>query len=284
MSRYDHDMHHVYQEEIISTLGVKPEIDPAAEVEQRVAFLYDYAKATGTHGYVLGISGGVDSTLGGRLAQLAAERLRAEGSDPDAKFIAMRLPYGDQRDEHDAKQAIEWMGADERIVINIKGATTSIEAAYLAATGLEISDFNKGNVKARMRMISQYAVAGDRGLLVVGTDHAAENVTGFFTKHGDGAADVIPLSGLNKRQVRQLTEYLGAPENLWSKVPTADLLDADPQRSDESELGLAYDEIDDYLEGKQISDAAAAELEKKWVRSRHKRTTPVDPSDSWWRD
>ncbi|QRV01604.1 ammonia-dependent NAD(+) synthetase [Arcanobacterium phocisimile] len=269
------------QHHIITTLGVRPTIDPVIEVEQRVKFLCDYAKATHTQGFVLGISGGVDSTLAGRLAQLAAERLREQGAQ--AQFIAVRLPYGIQADESDATAAVEWIKPDCSVTINIKEATQAMRGAYETGLGEPITDFNKGNVKARMRMIAQFAIAGDHQLLVIGTDHAAENITGFFTKFGDGAADILPLAGLNKRQVRQLARHLGAPQHLWEKVPTADLLDNNPGRTDEDELGIRYDQIDDYLEGKEIPADIVAKLEQRWTRAQHKRVTPVGPNDIWWR-
>lgn len=143
--------------------------------------------------------------------------------------------------------------------------------------------FNKGNVKARMRMIAQYAVGGQEGLLVIGTDHAAEAVTGFFTKYGDGGADVLPLTGLTKRQGRLLLETLQAPERLYLKKPTADLLDDKPQQTDETELGITYNEIDDYLEGKPVSDQAAEAIEKRYVQSEHKRQVPASMFDDWWK-
>src|SRR5690606_37457700 len=118
-----------------------------------------------------------------------------------------------------------------------------LEREVEAASGDELSDFNRGNIKARMRMVTQYALAGHRRMLVIGTDHAAEAVTGFFTKFGDGAADVITLAGLSKRQGRMLLQQLGAPERLYTKVPTADLLDGRPGRSDEDELGVSYEHI-----------------------------------------
>lgn len=273
--------HHRFQQEVIESTGVKPEIDPAHEVERRVQFLCDYMLATHTRGFVLGISGGADSTLGGRLAQLAVDKLQSEGHE--ATFIAVRLPYGEQADEADAAAAIEWVAAQREVTINIKGATDALADAYSEAMGEELTDYNKGNVKARMRMVAQYAIAGDNNLLVIGSDHGAENVTGYFTKFGDGAADVLPLSGLNKRQIKSILQHLGAPDPLWQKVPTADLLDGQPLRTDEDELGVTYEEIDDYLEGKKISEAAAANIEQKWVRGRHKRTTPVELNDTWWR-
>lgn len=269
------------QRTIVREMGVKPEIDPAAEVAARVGFLKDYLRATGTRGFVLGISGGLDSSLAGRLAQLATEELVAEGHP--ASFIAVRLPYGKQQDEADAQAAMGFIGADVERTLNIRDAVDGLEDAYALASGIPVTDFNKGNVKARMRMIAQYALAGDNNMLVIGTDHGAESVVGFFTKFGDGGADVLPLYGLNKRQNRQLLQYLGAPEPIWAKVPTADLLDGAPLRTDEDELGISYEHIDDYLEGRPVPDEAAARLESMYLRSRHKRTTPVVPADTWWR-
>ena len=185
------------QASIINEMGVKPQIDPAAEVERRVAFLTEYLRSTGANGFVLGISGGVDSTLAGRLAQLAVQKVRAEGGD--AHFVAVRLPHGVQHDEADAAAAMEWIGADREMTINIKGAADALRHEFASAAGHETSDFNAGNIKARLRMVAQYAIGGDEGLLVIGTDHAAESTVGFFTKFGDGGADILPLYGLNKR-------------------------------------------------------------------------------------
>lgn len=133
-------------------------------------------------------------------------------------------------------------------------------------------------------MIAQFAVAGELHLIVIGTDHAAEAVTGFYTKFGDGAADVTPLAGLTKGQGAQLLQHLGAPERLYLKVPTADLLDGMPGRPDEVELGIAYADIDAYLVGEEVPEEAAERIEGYFLRSRHKRAMPVAPSDTWWRE
>ncbi|WP_431710897.1 ammonia-dependent NAD(+) synthetase [Glutamicibacter uratoxydans] len=270
------------QAEIINELGVKAQIDPAEEIRQRVKFLKDYLRVTGAAGFTLGISGGVDSTLGGKLAQLAAEELRAEGQQ--ATFVAVQLPHGVQQDAADAQAAVDFIAPDEQYTVNIAPAVQALDDAVTEAGYQQLSDFNRGNVKARMRMIVQYALAGDRRMLVIGTDHAAEAVTGFFTKHGDGGVDLVPLAGLNKRQNQALLRELGAPEHLWAKVPTADLLDDQPQRTDEDELGLRYEQIDDYLEGKPIAEEAAELLERRFLLSRHKRAVPATPADTWWRD
>ena len=268
------------QAQIIQEMGVKPQIDPAEEVKRRVDFLCDYLESTGTKGFVLGISGGVDSTLAGRLCQLAVEELSNRGTDAD--FVAVRLPYRVQADEDDAQAALRFIRPKTSWSFDVEPATTGVENEYRQTTGVDISDFSKGNVKARIRMVAQYALAGDKGLLVVGTDHAAESTTGFFTKFGDGGADLLPLFGLNKRQIRQIARHLGADERVWSKTPTADLLDATPGRLDEDELGLSYDVIDDYLEGRDVEDEQAEAIERRFLITRHKRTTPVTLLDRWW--
>ncbi|WP_160031677.1 ammonia-dependent NAD(+) synthetase [Paenibacillus sp. An7] len=270
------------QQEINESLHVKPVIVPKDEIRERVDFLKDYCKKAGAKGYVLGISGGQDSTLAGRLAQLAAESLRQEGYE--AKFTAIRLPYGTQKDEADAQEALKFIQPDDTLVFNIEEPVNALVSAYSSSTGEELGDFHKGNVKARMRMIAQYAVGGERQSLVIGTDHAAEAITGFFTKFGDGGADIVPLTGLTKGQGRELLKELGAPERLYLKTPTADLLDNKPLQADETELGIKYDTLDDFLTGKQIDPASAAKIEQRYHITKHKRELPATPFDQWWKE
>lgn len=269
------------QSAIIAELGSVPEVDPAGEIESRVAFLVEYATTTSASGFVLGISGGQDSSLAGRLCQLAVERLRSEGRD--AEFIAVRLPYGVQHDEDDAQLALGFISPDRTVTFNVKRGVDGFFDEYADAVGDRMTDFTKGNVKARARMVSQYAIAGQRSLLVVGTDHAAEALTGFFTKFGDGGADILPLSGLTKRQGKALLRHLDAPARLYEKAPTADLLDETPGQTDEANLGLTYEEIDDYLEGREVAVDVAEAIETRFLSTRHKRAVPVTPSDDWWR-
>lgn len=266
------------QARIIHDLNVQPSIDPAEQVRMRIDFLKEYLVATGAKGFVLGISGGQDSSLAGRLCQLASEEL-GDGYE----FVAVRLPYSVQADEEDAQLALSFIKPDRSVTFNIKRGVDGFEVEYLDATGAEMLDFTKGNVKARSRMVAQYALAGQSSLLVVGTDHAAEAVTGFFTKFGDGGADILPLSGLTKRQGRALLEHLSAPERLYLKAPTADLLDHTPGQTDEANLGLSYTQIDDYLEGHDIEPAVAEAIEARFLATRHKRAVPVTPFENWWR-
>ena len=272
-----------YQEEIINALGVNSQIDPQAEVTKRVQFICDFLQTTKMKALVLGISGGQDSGLAGRLSQLAVEKLREETGDNEYQFIAVRLPYGEQADESDAMFAInDFIKPDKIMRVNIKAATDAMVAS-LNEAGTPISDFNKGNIKARERMIVQYAIGGENKGAVVGTDHAAEAVTGFYTKFGDGGADITPLSGLDKRQGKALLQYLGAPAKLYDKTPTADLEEDKPMRPDEEALGVRYDEIDDYLEGREVSPAAAEKIEGWYRRTQHKRHLPIAPYDTWWK-
>jgi NAD+ synthase len=271
------------QQEIIQELGVVPSIDAKAEIRKSIEFLKAYLqKNPFLKTFVLGISGGQDSTLAGRLAQLTMEEMRSETSDPNYQFIAIRLPYGEQADEEDAKKAIEFIKPDITLRVNIKAAVDA-QVAAVEEAGLSISDFNKGNIKARQRMITQYAIAGEKAGAVLGTDHAAENITGFFTKFGDGGADLLPLFRLNKRQGRQLLQELGAPEALYQKVPTADLEDGKPMIADEVALGVTYDEIDDYLEGKTVSPNAQQTIENWWRKTQHKRHLPISIFDDFWK-
>lgn len=266
------------QKQIIDYEKVKPQIEPEAEIKRSVNFLQDFLLQNHLQTLVLGISGGQDSTLAGRLCQIAVEQLRQKTDQQQYQFVAVRLPYGKQADESDALAALSWIKPDQVMRVDIKPAVDATVAS-IENNKLEISDFNKGNIKARQRMIVQYAIAGDLKGCVVGTDHAAENVTGFYTKYGDGAADLTPLFRLNKRQGRQLLAALGAPAPLYTKVPTADLEDQRPGLSDEAALGVSYEDIDNYLEGQEISAQAAQQIETWYQKTAHKRRLPYTVFD-----
>ncbi|MBC2908010.1 ammonia-dependent NAD(+) synthetase [Streptomyces cupreus] len=267
------------QQEIARELKVPAAFETTREIERRVAFLADQLTTTGLRSLVLGISGGVDSLTAGRLCQLAVERVRATGRA--AAFFAMRLPYGVQADEKDARLALEFIRPDQVLTVDVRPASDAALEALLAAGTVfpdaHSQDFALGNIKARQRMIAQYAVAGAHGGLVVGTDHAAEAVSGFFTKFGDGAADVVPLTGLTKRRVRAVAQALGAPSELVRKTPTADLETLAPGRPDEEALGVTYDDIDDLLEGKPVDEAAHATIVRRYRLTEHKRRLPIAP-------
>lgn len=271
------------QQEIIQALGVKPTINAEEEVHRSVDFLKSYLKTYPfLRSLVLGISGGQDSTLAGKLCQTAISELRQETGDASYQFIAVRLPYGVQADEQDCQDAIEFIKPDRVLTVNIKGAVLASEQA-LREAGIELSDFIRGNEKARERMKAQYSIAGMTKGVVVGTDHAAEAVTGFFTKYGDGGTDINPIFRLNKRQGKQLLASLGCPEHLYKKAPTADLEDDRPSLPDEAALGVTYENIDDYLEGKTLDAGTAQIIEGWYVKTEHKRRPPITVFDDFWK-
>lgn len=272
----------VNQQTIIRDLHVKESIDPKEEIRLRINFLKDYLLKTGAKGYVLGISGGQDSTLAGKLAQMAVEELNKERNETYT-FIGVRLPYGKQFDEHDAGKAMDFISPSMAFTVNIQPAVDQAQEAVEKATGRKLTDFQKGNTKARERMKVQYDLGAMYQCLVIGTDIAAEAITGYFTKYGDGASDIQPLYGLSKRQGKQLLAALDAPKELYEKVPTADLESEQPGLPDEQALGLTYDEIDDFLEGKDVDPDVASRLIQMYKQSRHKRNVPVTMYDQWWK-
>ncbi|MBF6624896.1 NAD(+) synthase [Stutzerimonas stutzeri] len=271
------------QQQIAVALNVCPPFEGPeavqAEIDRRVAFIQGCLRESGLKTLVLGISGGVDSTTAGMLAQRAVEGMRAAGEGDDYRFIAVRLPYQVQHDEDEAQLAVDTISPDECHTVNIGAAVLGLSRATEALEPLADSsrDFVLGNTKARMRMVAQYTIANARQGLVIGTDHAAEAVMGFFTKFGDGACDLTPLAGLVKGQVREIAAALGAPQQLVHKVPTADLEELEPGKPDEVAHGVTYQDIDAFLQGFEVSDEVARIIIDTYDKSQHKRELPKEP-------
>ncbi len=264
------------QQRIIEALHVKSHFDPAVDTREIIDFIKAYTKEFSfIKTLVLGISGGQDSTLLGKLAQIAVDELNSEVETTTYEFIAVLLPYGEQQDRKDVLDALEFINPSRTVEVNVKDAVDA-SVKGLNEAGVYINDFVKGNEKARERMKVQYSIAAHTSGIVLGSDHAAESITGFFTKFGDGAADITPLTGLNKRQGRQILEYLEAPEHLYLKVPTADLESDKPMQADEEALGVSYDAIDDFLEGKEVSKKDYDTIIGHYRRASHKRELPYN--------
>ncbi|MCJ8320660.1 MAG: ammonia-dependent NAD(+) synthetase [Colwellia sp.] len=267
------------QQLIIAEMKVLPVIDVQFEISRRINFIKRQLTNSTLKTLVLGISGGVDSSTCGRLAQLAINELNQENTNQQYQFIAVRLPYDVQADEDDAQLAVNFIQPSKCLTTNIQNGANGIHDEVLAALesvgALQQSesqvDFSKGNVKARVRMVTQYHIAGIVGGLVLGTDHSAENITGFFTKWGDGACDLAPLFGLSKRQVREIAKTLGAPNSLVVKAPTADLEELAPGKKDEDALGISYDQLDDFLEGRLVPQAVNDLIINIYNKTLHKR-------------
>jgi len=266
-------------ESIVKEMQVLASINAEFEIKRRTDFIKQCLINSGLNALVLGISGGIDSCTCGKLAQRAVDELNLENHDKTFQFVAVRLPYGEQADEQDAQASIDFIAPSLSVSVNIKTAAdalhTEVTQALKSIHALNASpnqlDFAKGNVKARARMVAQYDLAGILGGLVLGTDHSAENITGFYTKYGDGAVDLAPLFGLNKRQVRLLAKTMDCPQHLIEKAPTADLECNEPGKKDEDALGVTYDQIDDFLEGKKIEQLAADKLINIYNATQHKR-------------
>jgi NAD+ synthase len=273
------------QQHIIETLGAKPVINPTEEIRTRIDFLKEFLLVSKRKGFVLGISGGQDSTLAGKLCQLAVNELNDLHNGTEYMFLPVLLPYKTQADAADAVLAVEFIteGRTQGMNLNIAEPVDGAVNAYNAVSPVEMSQFSKGNVKARVRMIMQYALASEMGLLVVGSDQNAELIGGYYTLFGDSGCDVTPLSRLNKRQGKALLVELNAPAIFYTKKPTADLLDNAVGQPDEVELGVTYENIDDYLEGKTVPLEVAANIETRYLATEHKRQLPTTPFDTWWK-
>jgi len=263
------------QQEVIAALGVAADIDVAAEAQRRIAFLVELLTTSGAQVLILGISGGVDSAAAGALCRRASQAVSG------VRFVAVRLPYGQQRDDDDAQLVVDTLAPDLTITVDVQPASDAALQALLDA-GLTFGDehqqdFVLGNIKARQRMVAQYAMAGAMTGLVIGTDHAAEALTGFFTKYGDGGVDAVPLAGLTKTQVRALAAHLGIPERIVNKTPTADLETLSPGRADEDALGVSYQQIDAFLRGEAVEPRLHDTLLGIYERTAHKRRPPLAP-------
>ncbi len=259
------------QQQIIDDLKVKPTIDPEAEVRKRVDFLKSYIEKSGSQGLLIAISGGIDSAVATGLCKQATDELTEE-KGTEYKTVGVFQPYSTQADIDDSYAVAEAFNLKYKVETNVHKAVDAIEETVNSVMPhLEqesISPQAKGNIKARTRMVVQYAIANSLNLLVVGTDHASEAITGFFTKYGDGAVDITPLSTLDKRQVRELASHLSVPQSILDKAPSAGLWE---NQTDEAELGITYADNCDYLEGKEVAPEVAERLESYYKRTAHKR-------------
>lgn len=238
----------------------------ASRIDQTVDWLRERVSEAKAKGLVVGISGGVDSAVVAGLCSRAF---------PD-NCIGLVMPsQSDPEDKEDALWIAE--GFEIRIVeVNLSGAHTQIMGQVkkgLEGQGckLEEEKMCQGNLKARLRMSTLYAVANAMNYMVVGTDNAPESYTGYFTKYGDGGVDILPISSLTKAEVRAWARMLGLPMRIATRVPTAGLW---PGQTDESEMGLTYDQIDRYLLGEEVSPEVQERLETLHRQSEHKRHLP----------
>jgi len=238
----------------------------AGRIDQAVDWLRERVSEAKAKGLVVGISGGVDSAVVAGLCSRAF---------PDNCIGVVMPSHSDPEDKEDALWIAEGFEL-KAIEVNLGGAHTQIMGQVkksLESQGckLEGEKLSQGNLKARLRMSTLYAVANALNYMVVGTDNAPESYTGYFTKYGDGGVDILPISSLTKAEVRAWAKMLGLPMRIATRVPTAGLW---PGQTDESEMGLTYDLIDRYLLGEKVLPEVQERIETLHRQSEHKRHLP----------
>ena len=221
-------------------------------------FLKDYLEETHCEKYILGVSGGVDSSLCAAILKSAVGRDRVH---------CVLIPIDSSKaDTEDGLTLLK----DLDLPYTIIDASEAFHAYQdeFNRHNLTLDKSTLGNLKARMRMSILYAIAQKEHGLVVGTDNADERYVGYFTKHGDGACDILPIAHLVKGEVVEAAKLYGVRLSLAERVPTAGLYEG---QTDEKEMGVSYKELDAYLLGKEISLQSQERIEYLKRISEHKR-------------
>lgn len=235
-------------------------------IDEITSFLKKYLNDSPTDGYVIGLSGGVDSSF------VAALLKKAVGKE---KMIGIMIPIDSlEEDLNDAKALANHLNIDY-LVIDGSETFHSLKDEF-KKNGIVLTTMTSSNLKARIRMSILYAIAQQKNFLVCGTDNWDERYIGYFTKHGDGAADVMPISHLLKSEVVEGAKILGLPSYLAERVPSAGLYIG---QTDEKELGVKYSEIDNFLLNKPISEESKKRIQHLHKISEHKRSEAPSPID-----
>lgn len=245
--------------------------DPGALAESLAAWIREYVEHAASSGVVFGLSGGIDSAVACGLAA------RALGP---GRCLGVVMPIGNAAEDEELGRATGEAFGVRVVAPDLLPAFEALEAAFRAereAAGLEAGDAGTAvlaaaNVKPRLRMLALYHFANLLDYLVVGTGNKAELTVGYFTKHGDSGADLLPLADLTKAEVRAVARTLGVPGRIVDRPPSAGLWEG---QTDEAEMGITYAQIDRYLEeGSSGSAEADAAIRLRYLASRHKRELP----------
>ncbi len=239
-------------------------MDTQQLADKLALWIREKVSAAGSKGVVFGISGGLDSSVVAVLCRRTFTK----------NMLGLIMPcHSSQQDEQHAKAvAGKFSIPTETVVLD------DIYDALLRILPLDeasaTSQLAKGNLKARLRMLTLYFYANQLQYLVVGSGNKSELAVGYFTKHGDGSVDILPLGNLVKRRVKELAEFLQIPQEIINKPPSAGLW---TDQTDEDELGLSYDELGDYLTGGKVPENIKLKIEKLITSSDHKRNPPPVP-------
>ena len=240
------------------------------KIRKTVEWLREQVAQSHTRGLILGISGGIDSAVVGFLIKMAC---------PDNSLGVIMPIKSSEKDMEHAKELVE--------KANLTHMTLDLTQAHSLMLGIvketmqdawreDFARISDANTRARLRMTGLYTIANNLGYLVVGTGNAAEIYTGYFTKYGDGGVDVLPIAHLKKSEVYEWAEYLGVPQSILDKAPSADLWEG---QTDEIEMGTTYRCIDAFLDGQEVPEKDREVIERLHRNSEHKRNTATVPPE-----
>jgi len=230
--------------------------------DKLVLWIREQVLNAGCEGVVVGMSGGVDSSV------VAVLGRRAFPQD----ILGVLMPcYSSPEDSEHAQEVAGKFSIPTKVVV-----LDSVLGALLGAlpgSGIEPEGSRrvKANLKVRLRMLTLYYFANRLEYMVVGSSNWSELAVGYFTKYGDGGADILPLGNLVKGQVRELARFLGIPQPIIDKPPSAGLWEG---QTDEGELGFSYEELDWYLVTNQAASELREKIESRMAASAHKRLPP----------
>lgn len=220
-------------------------------------FLQNYLEKSGCKAYILGLSGGVDSSL------VAAIAKHAVGKD---RLFCYFLPiHSNLADAKDAARVAKQLDVNFKVI----DLSKTYDSYINDIGGQDFIPLTKNNLKVRMRMVALFAYAQEHAGLVLGTDNADESYVGYFTKYGDGAVDLLPIVFLTKEEVREAAKLYGVSDDLVHRIPSAGLFES---QTDETEMGIKYVDLDAYLLGKEVSPEVVAKIERLHRISEHKRS------------
>lgn len=233
------------------------------KVDAIVSWLQGKIKQSGVEGLVVGISGGVDSAL------ISALAMKACAKD---KVLGLIIPCGGSKaDEESAMKVVKAIDIDARRV-DLSGILAEFDVQVNRDLPEETQRLRYANAKSRLRMVALYYYANALNYLVLGTSNRTEIELGYYTKYGDGGVDIEPIGHLLKREVREMAAYLGIPDEVVNRTPSAGLWEG---QTDEEEIGFSYDELDKAVNGEKVDDQVSKMVENMKVATEHKRQMPT---------